>query len=96
MDAPTVLAALRRTLELVESSRASPYAHDNVEDMARRLRTAIHALESGERVDRSDLGLLFAPTGSIQETSLDNGWGEEFLALSEAIDVFRRESAREG
>jgi len=87
-DHLSVVTALRRTLELVEASRTSPYAHDTVEDIADRLRSAVHALESGERVDRSGLGLLFAPTGSVQETSTDNGWGEECLALSEVIDAF--------
>jgi hypothetical protein len=30
--------------------------------------------------------LLFAPTGTIQEISIDNGWGEEFLALAQMTD----------
>lgn len=87
-DHMRVVAALLRTLELVESSRTSAYAHDTVEDIAQRLRTAVTALESGGPVDRSGLGLLFAPTGSIQDTSIDNGWAEEFLAVSGVIDRF--------
>jgi hypothetical protein len=87
-DELNVIAALRRTLELVESSRTSAYAHDSVEDVARLLRSAVQALESGAPLDRSSLAVLFAPTGAIQDTSIDNGWGEEFLALSEVVDGF--------
>jgi hypothetical protein len=83
-----ILAALRRTVELVESSERSGWANEAIERTAQRLRTAIAALESGAPVDRADLGVLFAPTGAIQETSIDNGWGDECLTLSEIVDGF--------
>lgn len=87
-DDDKVITALRRTLELVESSETAAYAHDTVEEIAQRLREAVRALETGEPVDRSSLGVLFAPTGSIQETSIYNGWSDECLALSQVIDSF--------
>jgi len=83
-----IVTALRRTLELVESSETALYSHDTVEEIAQRLREAVRALESGEPVDKSSLGVLFAPTGSIQETSLYNGWGDECLTLSQVVDTF--------
>jgi hypothetical protein len=83
-----IVTALRRTLELVESSETAAYSHDTVEEIAQRLREAIGAIESGEPVDKSSLGVLFAPTGSIQETSLHNGWGDECLTLSQVVDRF--------
>jgi len=33
-----------------------------------------------------DIGLLFAPTGPIQEVSLSSGWGDEFIELAEYFD----------
>ncbi len=33
-----------------------------------------------------DIGLLFAPTGPIQEVSLSSGWGKEFLELADRFD----------
>lgn len=30
----------------------------------------------------SELEILFAPTGSLQEISIDNGWGNKFVELS--------------
>jgi hypothetical protein len=88
VDPLDLRTALERTLELVASSRSSPWSADDVEQISRHLRAAIAALQSGAPVDRASLGLLFAPTGAIQETSLDNGWGEEFLSLSRSVDAF--------
>lgn len=33
-----------------------------------------------------EVGVLFAPTGPIQEVSLSGGWGNEFLELAERFD----------
>jgi hypothetical protein len=82
-----VTAALRRTRELVASSPGSPWAQEDPESILQALDAAIAALESGGRVDRPTLRRLFAPTGAIQETSIDGGWGEEFLALCLSVDA---------
>jgi hypothetical protein len=84
----TLLEALRRTLELLLSSRTSSWAGQDVEEIAHQLGDAIAAVESGRSVDPAHLKLMFAPTGALQETSIDNGWGDEFLSLSEVIDRF--------
>jgi hypothetical protein len=33
-----------------------------------------------------EIGVLFGPTGPIQEVSLSSGWGDEFLELAERFD----------
>ena len=33
-----------------------------------------------------EMGVLFAPTGPIQEVSLSSGWGDEFLELAARFD----------
>jgi hypothetical protein len=83
-----VMEALRRIRELVASSRSSSWAHEDVEVISRHLDAAIVALESGAPVDRANLRLLVAPTGALQETSLENGWGDEFLSLSRSVEAF--------
>jgi hypothetical protein len=30
---------------------------------------------------------LFLPTGALQEVALDNGWGDEYLALADRFDA---------
>ncbi len=88
-----VLDTLKRTLELVESSRPSGWAAAGVEQIAQHLRAAIAAVESGTPVDRDELRVLFLPTGDIQETSIDNGWGDEFLSLAQQMDAFLADSS---
>jgi hypothetical protein len=34
------------------------------------------------------LEVLFAPTGVIQEISIDDGWGTKFLRVAEVVDQF--------
>ena len=33
-----------------------------------------------------EIGILFAPTGLIQEVSLNSGWGNQFLELAERFE----------
>ena len=40
-------------------------------------------------MDIYTLELLFAPTGVIQEISIDNGWGTKFLCIAEVVDQSR-------
>ncbi len=35
------------------------------------------------------LGVLFAPTGPIQEVAISSGWGQEFLILADRFDAAR-------
>jgi hypothetical protein len=83
-----IVEVLTRTLTLVESSADSDWSHTSAADVAEELRRAITALESGKGLDRRGLALLFAPTGPIQETSFDNGWGDEGLVLAAAVDGY--------
>ncbi len=43
-------------------------------------------IESGDMPGRSDIELLFLPTGPIQEVSVSSGWGQEFLHLASRFD----------
>lgn len=42
-------------------------------------------VRSGSVLKRK-LDRLFAPTGDLQEISISNGWGDEFLRLANAYD----------
>jgi hypothetical protein len=84
----TIIEALRRTVELVQSSEGSGQAGDRANRLAQEIRDVIAALEAGSPVDRWNLRVLFAPTGPVQDASLANGWGDEFLSLAEIVDAF--------
>ena len=43
----------------------------------------ITSLENGSI---PEIGVLFSPTGPIQEVSLSSGWAQEFLELAERFD----------
>jgi hypothetical protein len=47
----------------------------------------ISCIESGNLPNRSDITFLFLPTGLIQEVSVSNGWGQEFLELASRLDA---------
>ena len=47
----------------------------------------INHIEENMGIDIEEIKLLIAPTGDIQEISIDNGWGEEFIKISEKIDM---------
>jgi hypothetical protein len=84
----TLAHALQRTIDRVRASRPSLWAQYEPEEIVRHLQGALDALAAGADVDASILRQLFAPTGAIQETSVDNGWGDEFLVLSDVVDAY--------
>jgi hypothetical protein len=59
---------------------------DNAQEALSMLDSHIAAIEQEDISRLSELSLLFAPTGSIQEVSVSSGWGEEFLGLAARFD----------
>jgi hypothetical protein len=86
--AMSIAQALQRTVDLVRGSRGSSWAQYETDEIARGLQDGLDALAAGRAPDASVLRQLFAPTGAIEETALDNGWGDEFLVLSSVVDAF--------
>ena len=50
----------------------------------------IVSIENGHIPKRLDVGILFAPTGPIQEVSLSSGWGDTFIKLADKFDEIER------
>lgn len=72
--------------ELVRQSEPglwSGSSHQSAMDSLRRLRVQLSA--SGP-FDIIKARLLFAPTGILQEISIDNDWGHHFLELARDVD----------
>jgi len=78
--------ALLETIERLRQSHDSVYA-DPVSSLIESLAGHLRRIEADEALDRQQLSLLFAPTGQLQETSIDNGWVAIFLRLAEAVDA---------
>jgi hypothetical protein len=59
-----------------------------VDELIEQLEAEIVSIRESRSVNKGALRLLYAPTGTIQDTSIDNGWGDEFLKISEVVDQF--------
>ncbi len=72
--------------ELVRQSEPTLWSgtsHQSAMDSLTRLRGQL--VDSGP-VDIIKARLLFAPTGILQEISIDNDWGHHFLELARDVD----------
>ena len=88
MDEERLISALEETISYLRKSQSSDWSSIPVEEIIRRLEAEINKARNAKPVDVVLLDRLFAPTGAIQETSIDNGWGTKFLRISEVVDQF--------
>ena len=59
---------------------------DNVDDAIKELEDHKYRFLKNDFSKLDDASFLFAPTGSLQEVSLSNGWGDEFIQLASKMD----------
>lgn len=88
MELENLIGALEETISYLRKSQSSPWAPLSVEEIVTRLETELAKARNAKPMDVNLLDRLFAPTGLIQEISIDNGWGTKFLRISEVIDRF--------
>ena len=86
MEVEKLISALEETISHLRKSRSSDWSSIPVEEIIRRLEAEISKASNAKPVDVVLLDRLFAPTGVIQETSIDNGWGTKFISISEVVD----------
>jgi hypothetical protein len=87
-EAADVVRALRRTCELLASSKDSDWTPWTATEIRNELTRMIDALEHGREIDRGQLRLLFVVTGPVQETAMASGWSEEMLTIAEIVDRY--------
>ena len=81
-----LIALLKRCRELTELSHDAVYSSTGVVEIVGILNRGIESLANETPLNRDELKLLFAPTGALQETSMDNGWASEYFLLSKRFD----------
>jgi hypothetical protein len=81
-----LIYALEETISYLRQSQSSDWAPMPVEEIVRRLEVEVVKAKNAKPIDVNFLDRLFAPTGALQEISIDNGWGTKFLRISEIID----------
>jgi hypothetical protein len=77
-----VMLEARRLIALPEND----FSWSSFIDQEAALRE-IDATIASVRAGGTDTGVLFLPTGPIQDVSLSSGWGDEFLALADRHDA---------
>ena len=88
MKRDALLEVLRETRELL-ASPDNDFTWSGWKDSEAALKeidALIDCVRSGAAVDASQVRVLFAPTGPIQEVSLGTGWSDRFLELANRID----------
>ena len=60
--------------------------YENVKDYTNYLEQLLIKIKTGDIEALNKLKLEFAPTGNLQELSISNGWGKEFLKIAEEFD----------
>lgn len=83
-----LVTTLEETISFLQSSQSSVYADIPIEEIIEKLKSEVAKVKSSKPIDAKQLRLLFAPTGAIQDTAIDNGWGDEFLKIANIIDQF--------
>jgi hypothetical protein len=88
VEIETLVRALEETISFLRKSQSSDWASMSVEEIIEELESESAKAENSGPIDAKRLGFLFAPTGVIQETSIDNGWGDDFVRISKIVDQF--------
>jgi hypothetical protein len=88
MEIEKLISVLEETISYLRKSQSSDWSSIPVEEVIRRLEAEIKKARNAKPVDVIILDRLFAPTGAIQEISIDNGWGTKFLRISQVVDEF--------
>lgn len=91
MDINKLIYSLEETISFLQNSQPSGWANMSIEEIIQELDSEIAKAENSRPIDTKRLSFLFAPTGAIQEISIDNRWGDEFLRISEIVDQFTRD-----
>lgn len=93
IDRVALRKILSRCRDLIAQSDDSDWSCMNARDIRARLDHEIQRLDDSLPVDIDELRFLFVVTGPLQETSMSNGWADEFLMLADRFDEIIGESS---
>ncbi|MBT8096749.1 MAG: hypothetical protein HKN35_06215 [Woeseia sp.] len=79
------LEAIDDLLKLLAKSTDSSYSGLSVAELVERVESTRKKLKGGDSKANKALWSLFVPTGPLQETAIDNGWGDEFLIIASKL-----------
>jgi len=88
VEIDSLVSALEKTLSFLRESESSFWSSLAVEELISKLEDELYKLKNSQQFNLEQLKFLFAPTGPIQDTSIDNGWGDQYLEISDVIDRY--------
>ena len=72
--------------KISDSPDAAWTKYETAKEFRNDLERYITLLRVNDKDCLEDLKILFAPTASLQEHSISNGWSDEYLRLAEQFD----------
>ncbi|SMF80363.1 hypothetical protein [Pseudobacteriovorax antillogorgiicola] len=73
-------------IQHLESSTDSDWSELGVKEIIKLVHKSKKILAKGKAPSMSSINYLFMPTGPLQETAMQNGWVDEYLALAGKVD----------
>lgn len=86
-----LISAFERIINLLDQSEDTIWANYTVEEAKEILQTELENYKNTQKLSDSgkhQINFLFLPTSALQEISMDNGWGDEYIKLSNIFDKY--------
>lgn len=74
------------TTEFLQQSQDTSWSPLTPQEVTRHLKLQIKNLNQNEKIDTNLLKVEFAPTSTIQEIAMANGWHNAYLKLASQFD----------
>ncbi len=80
-----ILEATQELLQLPKNDFSWTYWH-NTEEATKHISRLIRQIKVKRQLSKVDIDILFAPTGPLQEVSINSGWSELFIKVADKYD----------
>lgn len=88
-----IVTILKEVKDIIDSPNTDVIwsGYETVKEAIEDLDLYIKKMSQSDEAVIEDVKYLFAPTGRLQEISIDSGWGDEFLEIAERFDELIKE-----
>lgn len=86
-----LISALKKTIEFLETSDDSALSNQGASEAQSILKKEMDSFAEKQKFTffgKSKIKCLFLPTGALQEISISNNWGNEYLEIAEIVDRY--------
>jgi hypothetical protein len=83
-----LVAAIENAMLMLRKSRPSVWSAFSPGQAIELLEIELNQIQIVQQFNQGLLQSLFAPTGSIQEISIENDWRDKFIEISKIVDQY--------